>query len=87
MDRPENESVTNAREKYENQDIFSMTTATFLQLKHRCIIYNKCRDSWRWQAVQSLTVVKNGAIRFACTIFFLGEHGAWTRGTALAQIG
>jgi hypothetical protein len=43
MDRPEYELVTNAEEKYENQDIFSMISPNFLRLKHHRIIYNKCR--------------------------------------------
>ena len=51
MDRPEYELVTNAKEKYENQDIFSMISPYFLKLKHHHIIYNKCRDAWRQRAV------------------------------------
>ena len=88
MDRPEYELVTNAKEKYENQDIFSMISPYFLRLQHHRIIYNKCRGAWRRRAVRSLSVVESGAIGFACTIFlFREEHGAWTRGAALAQIG
>ena len=41
MDRSENELVSNAIEKYENEDIFSVISPYFLQLKHRRIIYNK----------------------------------------------
>ena len=88
MDRPEYELVTNAKEKYENQDIFSMISPYFLWLKHNRIIYNKCRGTWRRQAVRSLLVVESRAIGSACTIVLpWEEHGAWTQGTALAQIG
>ena len=88
MDRPEYELVTHAKEKYENQDIFSMISPYFLWLKHHRIIYNKCRDAWRWRAVWSLLVVESGAIGVVCMIvLFREEHGAWTRGAALAQIG
>ena len=88
MDRPEYELVTNAKEKYENQDIFSMISPYFLQVKHHRIIYKKCRCAWRRRAVRSLSVVESGVIGFACTIvLFREEHGAWTRGAALAQIG
>ncbi len=88
MDRPEYELVTNAKEKYENQDIFLMISPYFLRLQHHCIIYNKCRGTWRRQAVRSLPVVESGVIGFTCTIvLFREEHGAWTRGAALAQMG
>ena len=88
MDRPENELVTNAIEKYENEDIFSMISPYFLQLKHHHIIYNTCRDALMWRAVWSLMVIENGAIGFACMIFLIpGEHRLWTQGAALAQIG
>jgi hypothetical protein len=88
MDRPENELVSNAIGKYENEDIFSVISPYFLQLKHRCITYNKCRNVQRQQAVGSLMVVENGAIGFARMIFLIpGKHEAWTRGAAFAQIG
>jgi hypothetical protein len=88
MDRPEYELVTNAKEKYENQNIFSMISPYFLRLQHHLIIYNKCRGAWRRRVVRSLLVVESRAIGFACTIvLFREEHGAWTRGAVLAQIG
>ena len=78
MDRPEYELVTNTKEKYENQDIFSMISPYFLRLQHHRIIYNKCGDEWRRRAVRSPTVVENGEIGFACTIVLFREsteHG------------